>query len=392
MALELGLSDAGLIVPRTADYLSEIREQFAAETGLDVDWDNDLILGVLSAIMAQLLDQQAEGLQAIYDAFNEGSATGVQLSNIARLTGTTRKAAIAAQATVTLGGDPGTEVLEGKLVEGGGSDGRARWALTESVVIGAGGTVDVVVAAVVPGYTVATPGEIDAIVTPVPGWDSVTNAEGASPGADAESDTQLRIRRRQSLQSTASLGIAAIRGKVLALSYVEAAAVIDNPDSEPNIVEGISMPASSYLLILTPDTLTTSQKEEILRLLYDNTPVGIASAGSDEVGTVTGEDGFSKPVGFDYAVDLVANIAITLDMAPGYSVADAGPALRALVEAHIAKLTIGDALRRLQIFALAATIPGVLAVDSLLINGVAEDLDATAVQRVVAGTWSAVAA
>jgi hypothetical protein len=390
MAYEIGLSDAGLVAPRTAEYLEEIREQYAAETGLDVDWDSDLVLGVLTAIMAQLLDQQAEALQAVYDAFDVNGASGVQLSNLAAITGTVRKVAVAAEADVTLSGDVGTVITSDKLVEGGGSDGRARWQLTEDVVIGAGGTVDTVVRAVVAGRTVAIAGEIDEIVTPVPGWDAVTNAADASPGLDAETDAELRVRRQQSIQLSAGLNIAAIRAKVLALDFVENAGVIDNPDAEANIVEGIAMPASSFLVIVTPSSLTTEQEAEALRVIYDNAPVGVTIAGTDVTGTITGADGFEKSVAFDFADDVPANIQAQFTMAAGYTVADAGPALQALVEDHIADLTIGDALRRLAIYGLAADIPGVVAL-VLLINGVDADLDPDATERVVMGAWQAVA-
>ena len=135
MALVLGLSDAGLQVPRLAEYLDEIRALYNAETGIDVDWDNDLILGSLTAIMAQLLDQQAEALQAVYDAFDVNAASGVQLANLARLVGVNRRAATSGQVTLTLGGDPGTIVTEGKIAEGGGEDGRARWVILSLIHI-----------------------------------------------------------------------------------------------------------------------------------------------------------------------------------------------------------------------------------------------------------------
>ena len=393
MAYELGLSDAGLVVPRTADYIDEIRARYAAETGLDVDWDADLVLGQLTAIMAQLLGEQAELLQAVYDSWDVNGASGVQLSNIAAITGTARKVPIAAQASVRLSGTAGTVLTTDKMVEGGGSDGRARWQLTEDVTIGADGTVDTVVRATVAGYTVALASEndISTIVTPVPGWDTVTQLEDASPGSNAETDAELRVRRQQSIQLSAGLGIGAIRAKVLELEFIEAAAVIDNPDAETNVVEGVSLPACSFLVIVTPDTLTTDQQAEVARVIYDNTPVGVRATGTDVSTTVTGADGFEKTVKFDYATDVAANIAVQLTMASGYSVADAGPSLRALVEAYIGELLIGDALRQLEIYALAASVPGIVAVD-LLINGVDADLDPTATERVVVGTWSAVAA
>jgi hypothetical protein len=78
-------------------------------------------------------------------------------------------------------------------------------------------------------------------------------------------------------------------------------------------------------------------------------------------------------------------------MATGYSAADAGPALLALVEAHIANLLIGAPLYRLQIYALAGQVPGVVGID-VEINGVDADLDPNALQQVVLGAWSAVGA
>lgn len=383
----LGLSDAGLVVPRTAEYLEVIRDTYRAETGLDVDFDNDLILGVLTAIMAQLLDQQAEGLQAVYDAFDLNGASGVQLSNLALLVGVPRRAATAGQVTLTLGGDAGTVVTEGKIAEGGGADGRARWVTTEDVTIGGGGTVDVVARAELAGRFQALAGEVDKIVTPVPGWSTVTNAANASSGLDAETDDELRVRRAQSIQLSAGLNIASIRAKVLALDYIQSAAVIDNPDNEDKVVEGISMLAHSYLLVVLPDTLTVDQQEEVLQLLYDNTPVGTRTSGTDVVGTITGEDGFEKGVAFDYALEVPANIVVDLTMATGFSVADAGPAMQALVEAHIALLLIGEPLLNLRLAAIAATIPGVIGMTAT-INGLA-NLQVSAAEKVTVGTWSA---
>jgi hypothetical protein len=131
---------------------------------------------------------------------------------------------------------------------------------------------------------VALAGEIDQIVTPVSGWTGVTNVADASAGRDAETDDQLRVRRAQSIQLSAGVSIGSIRSKVLALEYVESAAVIDNPDNHIAIVEGVSLPGNSFLVILSPDTLTTEQQAEVMRLLYDNTPIGVRTAGTDVVG------------------------------------------------------------------------------------------------------------
>lgn len=391
MPLVPGLSDAGLVAPRTADYLEAIRAEYVAATGLDVDWDSDLVLGQLTAIMAQLLGQQGEVLQAIYDAFDVNGATGVQLSNLAQIVGVSRKKATKGEVVLTLTGTSGTVITVGKMAEGGGSDGRARWVCTEDVTIpGTGtGSVDALFRAENAGALVALAGEIDAIVTPVPGWTSVTNAEAAYGGTDAETDDELRKRRALSLQRGQGVGIGAIRSKLLDLAYVESAAVIDNPDNNDRIVQGVGLDGNSFLAIVSPNTLTTEQEAEILRLLYDNTPIGVrATNGTDVVGTVIGADGFEKDVSFDYATNLTVNFVVTFTMAPGYSAGDAGPALKALVTDYIEGLLIGQPLRLLAVYALAATIPGVVGV-VVLLNGVAADIDPSARQIVRLGTWAA---
>lgn len=391
MPLQLGLSDAGLSAPRTADYLETIRAEYVAATGLDVDWASDLVLGQLTAIMAQLLGQQGEVLQAIYDAFDVNGATGVQLSNLAQIVGVSRKKATKGEVVLTLTGTSGTVITVGKMAEGGGIDGRARWVCTEDVIIpGTGtGSVDALFRAENAGAVVALAGEIDQIVTPVPGWTSVTNAEAAYGGTDAETDDELRKRRALSLQRGQGVGIGAIRSELLDLAYVESAAVIDNPDNNDRIVQGVGLDGNSFLAVVSPNTLTTAQENEILRLLYDNTPIGVrATNGTDVVGVVVGADGFEKTVTFDYADTLVVNFVVAFTMAPGFTAGDAEPALKALVTDYIEGLLIGQPLRLLAVYALAATIPGVVGV-VVLLNGVAADIDPSARQIVRLGTWAA---
>lgn len=380
-----GLSDAGLVVPRTADFLDRIRSTYEGNTQLAPDWDSDLILGQFSAIMAQELGLLGELVQAVYDAFDANGASGVQLTNIAQLVGVLRQKATYAEVPVTLTGTPGTIIVAGKLAEGGGSDGRARWALTEDVTIGASGSAETTLRAVEAGRTVALTGEVDTIATPVPGWDSVTNTAGSSPGANAESDSELRARRARSIQTAGGVGVPSLRARVLALDFIEAAAVIDNPDNEENTVEGVPLPASSLLVIVMPNTLTDAQKATLHRLIYANAPGGIAIAG-DEAATVTGADGFDKTTAFSFAEEIPAHIEISPALAAGYSAADARAKLDALVKEHIETLTLGDALRRLQIAALAAQVPGITGIGTLRINGSTDDLVVTALQRIIYGS------
>jgi hypothetical protein len=385
MTLELGLSDAGVVVPRTADFLDEIRSQFASRTGLDVNWNDDLFLGESTAIMAQLLGDQAELVQAVYDSGSIGNASGVQLRNLSKLAGVDPKPATKSQVGLRLSGTPGTVVIQGKMAAGGG-DGLARWVLAADATIGGGGTVDVVAQAEDPGRVTAVPGAIATIATPVPGWTGVTNPAAATPGTETETDTQLRIRRVQSLQNGEGNGIGTIRAKLLALDFLTQAAVFDNPDGEAQVIEGISMPAHSYLAVVLPNPLTADQQAQVVRLLYSLTPPASRTAGTDVVGTVIGADGTLKSVGFDYATLIPANVTGTLTMASGFSAVDASAQLRQLVEAYEVTLLIGGPLTQLALDAFAFQVPGILGA-TFLING-NPDLDVSATEQVVPGTWN----
>ena len=387
MAVEPGLSDAGLVVPRLADFLELIRSDYSSATEIDVDWESDAdkVLGPITAIVSQRLDQLAELLQAVYDGTDENAATGVQLTNVAALVGVPRRGASSGQVTLTLTGTPGTVIPEGRIAEGGGADGRARWITSEDVTIGVGGTVDVVAVAEEEGRILAIAGDIDTIVTPVPGWASVVNASAASAGLDAETDAELRVRRKQSILRSGGIGIPSLRAKLLALDFIEAAAVLDNPDNEGKVIEGLAMPAHSVLAVVLPATLTTAQKETIFRLLYENTAGGTRFAGTDVTGTVTGLDGFEKDVSFDTGDEIAANIVVTYTMATGYSAIDASATHQALVEAYIATLGLGDPLTQLALASMAFGIPGVLAMEAT-ING-SPNLQASPVEQIVVGSW-----
>lgn len=379
-----GLTSEGYVAPTTAELLDMIRADYEAATGLEIDWEYDVFLGQITAIMATRLGELAEANQAVYDSWDVNNATGLQLGNLALIVGVTRNPATPSTATVTLGGTAGTVVTEGKVVEGGGADGKARWRLTEDVTIGGGGTVDVLVEAEEPGATLAQATEIDAIVTPVAGWASVTNAAAATPGADEETDAELRLRRQQSLQISGGRSLNAIRANVLEVDGVQAAVVIDNPDFSEQVVQGITMPPCSLAVVVHP-TLTTEQEEEVARVIYDLIAAGIQTVGTDVVATVTGLDGFAKTINFDYADDLTVNVATTVVLKDGCGLSDVEDLVEEAIVAYFLTLSVGSSVRRLMIWAALAAIEGIDEV-TVLLNGVDADVEPLLTEIPVLGT------
>jgi uncharacterized phage protein gp47/JayE len=382
--MEYGLTDDGYTAPRAADFLTVIRSAYEEETGLTIDWSADTFLGVSTSIMATQLGDLGEATQALHDGFDVNGASGLQLDNLALLVGVTRNAATYSTATVTLTGTTGTIIPEGSLVEGGGSDGKARWATTEDVTL-AGGTGSVVVQAEDVGEVVADALEIDAIVTPVSGWTAVSNTDPATTGEARESDAALRKRRQQSIQVAGSRSLNALRANLLAVDGVQAAVVVDNPTTATATVEGLSLTAHSIGVVVYPSTLTTAQKEAVAQAIYDHLAAGIATNGTDVVATVTGLDGYAKTIRYDYAGTTTVNVATTVTLAAGYELADVEEPIQELIADYFLALTVGDAARRLALFALVATIDGVEAA-AMTLNGVASDVEADATTLLVLGT------
>jgi hypothetical protein len=95
---DFGLTDAGYIAPRAADFLTTIRSLYNQEL-IDLgyteapDYERDTFLGATSEIMAFLLGQLGEATQAIYDARSVANATGLQLASLALIVGVPRNEA-----------------------------------------------------------------------------------------------------------------------------------------------------------------------------------------------------------------------------------------------------------------------------------------------------------
>jgi hypothetical protein len=386
MPYEIGLFDTGLVVPRTSDYIVEVRTRFEGLIEAQVNWESDLLLASLTGIMGQLLGEQAEVIQAVYDAWDPGAARGVQLANLSQLSGIGPKNATKGQTVATLSGDAGTPIPKGRVVQGGGPDKRARWKTLSDVTLGGNGEADVLVEAEQAGRLIALPGEIDTIVTPVTGWSGVTNKQRASEGQPSEPDDQLRVRRLLSLQTASTMSVPALRGRLLKLGFVESVSVIDNPDNEPKVIEGIYLPEHSVRVIILPDTMTADQQSTVIRTIYDNVPASTRAYGTDVVSVITGPDGTDREIGFDYAAEIPATIVVAFGMAPGYSASEALTVLRRRGNRLIGTLQVGEPLLQLKLAGLAADIPGVQSM-LLTING-GYNLFPTATQRVVSGPWS----
>lgn len=363
------LTDQGLDVPRAADLLDQIRAELDTRLGVDVDYDRDLLLDSLTAIMATLLGDLGEALQAVYDARDPGNATGDQLSSLALAIGVVREAATPSVVTLELGDVEGTAILTGRtvrLLPGG-----ELFDIDEDVVIPASLSVSARAVARVAGPTQVpadpTGGQWE-IVTPVVGWNTVANAVAGSTGEARETDDELRLRRQQSLQIGGSTSAAAMQAAILQITAVAAAIVLENDDALPIVVDGVAIDPHSVAVVVHPPTLGVDDQQLVARAIYDNLAAGIGTNGS-VVAVVQGADLIDKTILFDFSIALTVDVGATVVMdEPSISnptppsFAGAEPQIIATIVAFGLALQLGEDVNTLAMAAEIAKVEGVKSV------------------------------
>lgn len=372
-------SDAGLQAESAAEWLVLIRDAYEAELaarGLptDVVYDLDSVAGILTAVQAQMMGRLDEALQAVVDSRDPNNASGLALDNIGLLRQIPRRRASFSTATVDLTGDAGTVVPAGRLVEGGGPEGKARWATVESVTLPA----SVEVRATEAGAITATVGEIDKIVTPVDGWTGVTNPAAVTPsdtaGNEREESGAYRARLARTRTTRGSRSLLALQANLEQLAFVDSARVIENATGAAvTLPDGVTvLPANSVLAAVSPSSLSSAQEDQVAEVLFLWGPAGIEFAGTAVSKTITTDDGVlaDVTVSWDYLADVAVDVAVTVTrFADGYALADVEEG----IEDAVAALYTGGSAYLLAHYDAVASVPGVLGA-TITLNGTASDV------------------
>lgn len=372
------LTPEGLRLPTEFEKLERLRSDFEAVLGEEVDWSSDTYEGAFSVALARALTANSDSLQDIWDGLSLDTASGASLDVLGAFNLIPREAATFSTAEVSVTGDAGTLVPEGSVIEEDATGNR--WVFTEDVTI--------------PGTAVVSPqetGPIEApanslteIITPISGWEEVTNPDPARRGRNRESDSDYRFRIVESQRGGTGSSRIGLQNELRALPFVSGSLVVHNPTSSSATVRGLPLNANSFQVIIFPDTLPQEQESQIFDRIIDFAPIGIESLGNEE----DNRDGW--PVRFSYAdeVEVDIEVSLILEDSPGFSEAE----IIAEVETRLARLiernNIGEPVRILNVFGLLNTIQGVAGVGSLLIDGVASDFTPAANEFTVAGTIS----
>jgi uncharacterized phage protein gp47/JayE len=206
--------------------LEYFQSQFRAIYGADIVIEPSTQDGQLLGIYSQALDDTNNAAITAFNSFRPGFAVGAGLSSIVKINGLQRKIATNSQVTVTLGGTVGTTIFQAYV--GDNLNLNTEWFVAGPVTIPPEGVINTTAYCTTQGAVTAGAGTITNIITPVPGWQTVTNPVAATPGMPVETDAELRRRQTKSTANPATTVRSSIEGNLLAVPTVERARVYEN--------------------------------------------------------------------------------------------------------------------------------------------------------------------
>lgn len=241
---QITVDASGIAAPSYQEWLSYLQETYRSIYGADIYIEADSQDGQLLAVLAQALYDTGSSCVAVYNSFSPSTAQGAGLSSVVKTNGIRRQRATNSTAVVTITGQAGTVITNGVI--GDSLSLGTRWSIP-TTVIPPDGDIDVTATSQVEGAITAGAGSLSVIMTPQPGWQTVTNAAAAVPGDPVETDAELRQRQSRSAALPADTTLNGIYSAVADVSGVQRAEVYQN---DTNLVDANGLPGNSIAVVV----------------------------------------------------------------------------------------------------------------------------------------------
>jgi len=191
-------------------------------------------------------------------------------------------------------------------------------------------------------------GSISTILTPVLGWDSITNPQDAEVGSLVETDEELRTRFRNTKFQRATNISESLYSAIFALDGVNNIVLYEN---DTNAVNEYGVLPHSFLTLIDGGVA-----EDIAQAIWQNRPVGIASQGNTAV-NITDAFGFTRTIHFSRPVHV--DVFIEIDIETNAQFPQSGEDLiREALVSYINNLTINDDVVYSRLYTPINSVPG----------------------------------
>ena len=330
-------------------YVERFGERFHGEFGEELSLDPETVQGQWIGLMSLSLSEADENLVDSSQAMSLDAAEGTQLDDLGSPLDIIRLPGRQSRVTATLRGDVGVGIPTGSRARTAPAG--AEFASTgDAVLAGANVDVSVVFEADEEGPVVAAAGELTEIITPVPGWLSITNVNAAAVGVAEESDDEYRSRFATRSAHRAFGSKDALRASIEAAGATSVL-VEENDTSIYKVVQGFTLAPHSFIAVVEGGADSdiaaaivkiTGQEGDSRKGLGAGALTGITGAAVTDPTDILGSATSRNPYDFNYAGQV-----LTLDVgsdpedvAGGVWAGYLQPVLRASSDAMVASSSV----------------------------------------------------
>lgn len=354
---------------RTLDViLTSLQDFLRSKISLKLDLSERAVLGNVSNLAADHIDQLEQLIEEAYNAFDPDNASDDRFVALSLLRGVPRRGASKGLVTVTLNLGASHSYAPGALAAHVIDEPTNRWLNRDTVVSTIAGNYSAVFQSeLANSAAIAEAGTLTVIATPVTGWNTVTNPAAATPGQDIESIPALRIRGEGVVSVGGSRTRGAIRSKLVLLDGVLSAEVFQNTG---NVTDSKGVGPHGIRAVVWDGSPAAASNDAIAQAIYDFGSEGILSQGLQS-GVAHDDTNGPQTIFFDRATTSSMTIAVGIQSATGVSSDDIKDAILA------AKPTrVGQEATFNRLAASVFTVPGVDDRTSFTLNGGGVDLPA----------------
>ena len=228
---DYGVTPEGWSSKRLLDILQESEENLSTiedlQTGnkLNPNFNSDDPAMQIVKVPLNQTSLAWEATKLAYDQYNPSNAVGPSLDAIGQVTGISRLPATAAVIEIELTGTIGATIPAGQTIS---DQFDTLFFTTDEEVIFSSTTETSTATATITGPQIISTGQIDKIVTPVAGWDSVTNTGQLTLGTNEETDEAFEARRQLSNAAPSAAPADSVYANLANIEGVEYARVYIN--------------------------------------------------------------------------------------------------------------------------------------------------------------------
>lgn len=265
----------GVITADTSAIRADFEAAYKNALGADLNTDISTPQGQLIMNDTKMLAGVMNEVVNVANSFSVYTSVGQELDIAAAFFGYYRKTGMKTVVPGVLSGLAGTCVPAGSMVGGGDNS----FALLDETVIGENGTAQAQFQCTEPGAVPCVAGTLDTIITPVQGWDGISNQTDGILGFETESDNAFRNRITANwLNIRAKSMIGAIHDNIAALQDVVSVVCRENSSDKSAVIDGVTLKPHSVFICVLGGSGT-----DIARELTFKKTIGAGTNGSTQV-------------------------------------------------------------------------------------------------------------